>query len=569
MSGGDLDAGFDASADNMVWAIAAQPDGKVLIGGNFTAVGGVARHSVARLNPDGSLDTGFDQDANGRVNDISLQPDGKVLIGGVFTALGGVPRNNVARLNPDGSLDTGFNPDANGGVSDISLQPDGTLLIGGWFSTVGDTPRNRIARLTADGTLDTGFNSPAIGGSVYALVVEPDGTVLIGGDFTTVGGAPRTNMARLNANGSLAAGFDASAIATQSDGQMLISGIGTLVFDIALQPGGKVLIGGNFTTVGGTPRRGVARLTPDGSLDTGFNPNPNNDVVDIATQPDGKVLIGGGFTAVGGVLRKRVARLHADGSLDPAFNPDANSDVASIALQPDGKVLIGGSFTQVGGITRHRVARLLGGPPIAAPTAVAAVAGEGQAAVTWTGVVGDITAYTATASPGGATCTALAPATTCTVTGLNSGTAYRFTVTAANQFGPGSASAPSVAVTTPGPGVTATVLLPRRRIVSGQSLRIAVRASSTGTAAARSVTACLVLPKGVTVVAKGSALRSGRTLCFRQGDLAPGRTMTSLVTVRAVAKRKVIRGITGSARAAGLPRVQAAPRSVTITPRRG
>jgi beta-propeller uncharacterized protein DUF5122 len=97
---------------------------------------------------------GFDPNANGTIRAVVVQPDGKIVIGGAFTALspnGGASafRNHIARLNPDGSLDPLFNPDANDTVYEIVLQPDGKILVGGLFTSVGGVTRNRLARLDA------------------------------------------------------------------------------------------------------------------------------------------------------------------------------------------------------------------------------------------------------------------------------------------------------------------------------------------------------------------------------------------------------------------------------------
>ncbi|HYN84120.1 MAG TPA: DUF4214 domain-containing protein, partial [Pyrinomonadaceae bacterium] len=198
---------------------------------------------------------------------------------------------------------------------------------------------------------------PGVVGTVRAVALQPNGDILIGGAFSFVNGQPRQGVARLNADGSLDASFLASG-----------SGANHIVTSLAVQPDGKVLVGGIFTSFAGQPRNRVARLNADGSLDASFaNPSTdpgagaNSTVQTITRQPDGKVLIGGVFTAVGGVARGRLARLNADGSLDETFlnfTSGADDTVNAVTLQPDGKVLVAGNFTSVNGVVRPGVARL-------------------------------------------------------------------------------------------------------------------------------------------------------------------------------------------------------------------
>ncbi len=96
-------------------------------------------------------------------------------------------------------------------------------------------------------------------------------------------------------------------------------------------------------------RNNIARLNPDGTLDTAFNPNANGVVYAIAVQPDGRILAGGLFTNIGGQPRLRIARLDATTGLADSFDPNANSEIYSIVVQSDGKVLVGGLFTNIGG----------------------------------------------------------------------------------------------------------------------------------------------------------------------------------------------------------------------------
>jgi uncharacterized delta-60 repeat protein len=145
--------------------MAIQPDGKFLIGGDFITVNGVAKNRIARLNNDGSLDTSFNagSGADSTVYTMTLQADGKLLIGGFFTAINGVSRNFIARLNSDGSVDTTFNPGAgaNSQAYSMVLQADGKLLIGGNFTEFSGVTRNHTARLHTGDTDADGIEDGA------------------------------------------------------------------------------------------------------------------------------------------------------------------------------------------------------------------------------------------------------------------------------------------------------------------------------------------------------------------------------------------------------------------------
>ena len=220
---------------------------------------------AAAVRGQSALD-GFDPNANGNINVVVVQPDGKILIGGEFTTLspnggGAVTRNNIARLNPDGTLDTAFNPNANGFVFAIALQPDGKILVGGNFNgpnSIGGQTRNRIARLDAVTGLADSFN-PNANESVRSIAVQADGKILAGGNFTTIGGQTRNNIARLDAATGLADSFDPNA--------------SNYVQSIAVQANGKILVGGFFTSIGGQMRNRIARLDANTGLADSFNPN--------------------------------------------------------------------------------------------------------------------------------------------------------------------------------------------------------------------------------------------------------------------------------------------------------
>ena len=357
---GDTDTAFNANvATGSVWAAAAQPDGKIVIVGDFNLVGGQTRNRVARVNADGTLDAGFNPNVNALVTCVAVQPDGRIVIGGGFSQVGGQTRGNIARLNVDGSVEgTGtFNPGTgtSGEVDSVLVQPDGKIIISGFFTTVNGLTRNRIARLNANGTVeDTSTFNPGTGAanSVLCTALQADGKILVGGFFTTFNGAARTNLARLNADGTL-----------EGTGTFNTT-LNSAVYSIAVQPDGKIWLGGDFTTVNGVTISRLVRLNANGSTAAPALTGSPAVVRCIALQTDGKVLIGGDFTALNGQARGRIARLGADGGLESTTTFSTGTGavdnlVRGITLLPDGKIIVAGAYTNfAGSTTRPRITRL-------------------------------------------------------------------------------------------------------------------------------------------------------------------------------------------------------------------
>jgi uncharacterized delta-60 repeat protein len=319
----------------------------------------------------GALDFSFNPGTgtnNNWVNTIAVQSDGKILIGGDFTTYNGISQNRITRVNSDGSLDATFNTGsaANGIVWAITVQNDGKILVGGEFTQFNGTTANRIIRLNADGSIDNTFNvgtgytvpgSPTQG-FIRSIVIQPDGKILVGGFFLDFNGLAVKCITRLNADGSIDPLFNPGG-----------SGISNYVYCIALQPDGKIVLGGNMAQYNGVALlpgnadKGVIRLNSNGSLDTGFNPGnggSNGDIEAVAVQADGKILFGGLFGFYNGTYVNRLARLNADGTLDGTFATMAGTQtnqvlvgnrVSSIVVQPDNKILIGGQIDKYQGIT--------------------------------------------------------------------------------------------------------------------------------------------------------------------------------------------------------------------------
>lgn len=185
-----------------------------------------------------------------------------------------------------------------------------------------------------------------VNGSIYAVAALSDGSTVIGGRFTEVNGQPRSNLAHVNADGSLDA---KSILGAPTDG---VSGA---VYALAVDTNGNLLVGGYFTAAQGEPVQNFARYLANGKIDPTFNggQTPNGPVYAIAVQPDGKIVIGGEFTTVGNVPRRNLARFNADSTLDGALAAAGSGSVRSLVTMANGGVLVGGTFEIPGQTARN------------------------------------------------------------------------------------------------------------------------------------------------------------------------------------------------------------------------
>lgn len=367
----DLVAPRTMDAD--ISSIAIQPDGKIVVGGAFTSILGVNSAYIARLNQDGSVDPSFMPGTlNSTVNQLVIQPDGRIVIVGAFTQIGTTSRYRVARLNANGTLDSGFNPGsgANDVANAVVLRSDGKILIGGAFAAFNGIERQLICLLNADGSFNASFDFSRasffgqVVGAVNTLALRADGRILVGGDFQDFVTPTdlRWNILGLNADGSL----DTTFLNLPNNPNALQPDMFGSVKAVAVQSDGKVLLAGDFTLFGSVIHQaGIARLQADGSFDTGFDPGAgaSSGVSAVLIQPDGKIVMCGGFSSVGMSYTIAVARLDQDGSADTSFTSKLSGPaVHSICRQNDGKILVGGKFRAGSTSQWVYLARLLGVP---------------------------------------------------------------------------------------------------------------------------------------------------------------------------------------------------------------
>ena len=282
------------------------------------------------FNADG---IGFGEGADGWVYSSLILEDGKILIGGGFSSYHGSPIRGIARLEQDGKIDPSFNSGTGaigGAIKAMALQSDGKIIIGGTFTSYNGNNVNRIARLNSNGTLDLTFSiGLGFDSDVNSIAIQPDGKILIGGFFSSYNNQSSNRLVRLNSDGTLDYSF--------SIGSGILNGI---INKVLVKSDSKILIGGTFLDFNGVQIRGIAQLFPNGSIDLSFNSFFSSaQILDFAIQSDGKVIISG-QVSIPNQSSRSILRINPDGSIDGSFESQSGGvNVNRISIQPDGKVL--------------------------------------------------------------------------------------------------------------------------------------------------------------------------------------------------------------------------------------
>jgi len=280
--------------------LAVQPDGKLVLAGRFTSINGEARNGIARLHADGTLESTATFNVGNGINAgsykvcIALQPDGKILIGGDFTRVNDEPRAALARLLPDGTLEplSAFTPEAmapeDAAVHSLAVQGDGRLLVG---------TSNWLRRLNANGSLET-----VLGGvGTHSLVLSSEGNITAGGSVGVPTFPPGTydlyGIRRVGAGAGLflPLGNDVSRFYQ--------------VYSLALQADGKLIAGGYWSISPTYASLARLRADGSVESAAEFAGKVIDQVYAVAQSEDGKIVIGGKFTQVNDQPASNLARL--------------------------------------------------------------------------------------------------------------------------------------------------------------------------------------------------------------------------------------------------------------------
>jgi uncharacterized delta-60 repeat protein len=307
----------------LTWA--TQSDGKILAGGGFTSYSGSSVNRIIRLNTNGTRDTTFNvgSGANGNINDIRVQADGKIIIMGILNAYSGsAVASNMTRLNTNGTIDTTYNLGSGFAFSQnvlhSALQADQKLIAVGPFTSFSGSTTNRIVRINTNGTRDTTFNIGAgFNGDVLAVIIQPDGKIITTGNFTSYSGSAINRIVRINTDGTRDTTFNVGTGFTVSSG-----------ISLALQSDGKIICANLNQQYSGSTNRYIIRINTDGTLDNTFNANANASLSStsgtqnsLAIGSDGKIYWGSSFSTFSGSFApNRIVRLNTNGSVDETFN---------------------------------------------------------------------------------------------------------------------------------------------------------------------------------------------------------------------------------------------------------
>ena len=365
------------------FAIALQPDGKIVVAGTQGLGGPNARVAVVRYATDGSLDPSFGGgDGKASIDftpredfayAVRIQADGKIVVAGPAAYFGHNSKFGLARLTPDGSPDPTFGGDgtvvtdltpssdvANG----MALQADGKILLVGGVSAGADNGKIGVLRYRSDGSLDPLFSGD---GKVFidptssfddglAIGVEPDGQIVVAGGAGFDGPNERFVLIALTPDGSLDPTFG-------GDGMVFtdVTSKADAPFALAIQGDGRIVVAGGAALGPRDPKFAVVRYERDGSLDATFggdgvvvtNPTPHDDgAYSVAIAPDGKIVAAGLAGNNGRAPRIGVVRYLVDGTRDTTFGEDGivTTDVSpqfdsawGVAVQPDGSVVSSGT----------------------------------------------------------------------------------------------------------------------------------------------------------------------------------------------------------------------------------
>jgi uncharacterized delta-60 repeat protein len=360
----DLSLSYGAGFNDRIFDTQLRPNGKYIVAGQFSEYQ-EETNIIVQFNADGTKDNTFIFNnglgyIHGLIRTILVLPNGQIIVGGSFAVnANGTICSNLIRVNSDGSIDTSFSPPYinDGVVYALAVQSDGKIMVGGSFTYINTVLDPFLIRLNSDGTRDytfdkgTGFGT--FTSNVASIVIQPDDKLLVGGNFLVYRNEPHNHLMRLMPDGSVDSSFNTG------------DGFNSFIGKVMLQPDNKIVAAGHFGSFDSQSVWGIARLNPNGSLDSSFTTGFTTDFVnDFVIQPDGKIITVGYTSYFAGNPLSNLVRFNPDGTTDTSFNPNdylRSKNMHSVSLFNNGNILLGGEFNTFNGYNSSNLILLRGG----------------------------------------------------------------------------------------------------------------------------------------------------------------------------------------------------------------
>jgi uncharacterized repeat protein (TIGR01451 family) len=328
----------------------------VYVAGSFTSVASEARNGLAAVDAPTGMLSAWNPSPAGNVNTMTLSGN-TVYVAGDFTTIAGQVRDGLAAFDAATGQITSWRPEVAGSISTLAVAGKVVLLGGEIYDETDliiDERRRRFLVAVDATTGSTTVWRTLVDGYIYALSVMGS-TVYVGGRFSSLGLRYRRGLAAINATTGVATDWNPTPKKVATDQVQCLA-----------VAGGRVYVGGNFTTIGGKPRRNLASLDAATGEATPWAPDPNNSVHAMAVA--GNVLyLGGYFTATSGQTRYRLAAYDLPtgqlsgwkANVDEKNNSCCSISIAALAVSK-GIVYAAGGMTSVNGQPRSRLAALDG-----------------------------------------------------------------------------------------------------------------------------------------------------------------------------------------------------------------
>ena len=349
--------GFDY---NTVESVSILENSEILVCGQFYKYNGINKNGVVLIQPNGEINNNFDPGiANGVTPFILKQTDSKLVMAGNSQIYKGELLTNIFRVSQNLELDYSYylNSGLNKQAKSMELLDDGRILLAGSFTHFDSHKVGHVAILNPQGNLDitfsslTGFSNYNEYTNAEKAIQLSDGSILVGGKFNTYQGTFSKNIAKIDPNGKLDTLFNSG------------NGFSHRVVDLQELKDKRIIVAGDFNFYNGSRLNNIAILHSNGKVDSNFiSPSSTVGYINgITISKNDKIYVFGSFSSYNGLQQKYLVRINTNGSVDDSFKltgTGLNNTVHTVTELSDGSLLVGGKFLYFNGEYRSCLVKI-------------------------------------------------------------------------------------------------------------------------------------------------------------------------------------------------------------------